>query len=634
MKKFRILLIVVLCLIFCSFNGFSSQRYNWWNNRLKMLNVQKNDIIKDNKEWGQVIGLINNDIERAKKILILIDKKSGEKDPTKYMNRKYTNAKIGELVNNILYPLFSLYYYEYLLKELGNRETYEHAKDVVHNYLQTSSKELWESIDEDKINQIIYENINKTDWKFLSIEIFLGEIIMSKDNIFKKVKSDIEKNVDKELAQRDYIISQVELRDKVITCFNEYIKKINIKNELCNSQEAFLASWSWNGISKGVLNKFRYYMEIINMYQKYSEISVNAVDPFYDNPEKLEQQLFKSIRKAHLDLRSLKKVDTVNEKKNVNQYILKIPEDPDIIQLFNDMDSIRLNALSRITGQEKGNFFEELDTKIDITIDKHLNSTKEEFKQEDKKLIAEIEKMVLGIVHKAYSIAQKKTKNSKLDANKHKLVILNENEYKEAKSIFKDKISHVNQYKQESIKFIRCISGAKKTSKDKILEANRSYGNRNHYYLNFVLSQIRKIAEIDNQRQPIHKRFVTVVRSTNNLLNAIGYSIRLDKTVLLQLNDEEYEKVKNIRMQVASELKNTRSEIKKIYSDMVRNKEKARIRLSSAEIQMKDRIAKLEVEYIHEKILESRKLYKEQNYSNSAFKKYFDTYNELIKKAQ
>ncbi|MDY6932866.1 MAG: hypothetical protein SVZ03_01425 [Spirochaetota bacterium] len=637
MKNIFIPLFTILIFIYSNeSNGFVNQRHGWWKTELKNLNNERISISNNNKIEKSVLTLVDNEIERTQEMLKIFENINNSNDPLAYQRKRHNEIEIKECITKILDPLFSLYYMEYLVKNIGERQTYHHTVDIVQESLSKSVNEHFNQSNKEFQRAITNEHITKVDWKYLSMETFVGRMMMNRKRLSKNAFISIEKSLHKELMQREFNITPKELGDIILSLSSEYLDKLQINNNMQFSQEALFDSNRWHGIYSMIVRNFEHYKKIIQMFEGVNKrLSLQRAHNFYKNPIDLENTLFKYLSRQHLDMRPLQKEEMLLNDSEEGVYIMNIPDDPNMPQLFKDMDNLRKKILFTVTGSKDNKFYSDCEIQFDRIIMKYLGNAQEQFSIEGKRLFSTLESLINAIFSNDED--NKTDLHDKIAWNgiKNEIIIANERKFFDAKKIFKDKVKSVNGYKQKSIDFLRWVSDTKEIQNHRILEIYRRQTQRNISHLNFIKSLVKDVTEHELELSPpIMKRLALSIRRTNNILNFISYSHGLHRKYTSHFKKEELTELKKMKRELINAVKITKHDINSLYSALIQRNEMNARQMRQREKNYKEMLAEFEIEFIWDKVQEYAILFDSLTYSKIAFINYSNKFTELIEQAK
>ena len=454
---------------------------------------------KINKSLNNINMVINNLKASLEKFNLSIKEVKSDINKDKEENDK----RINELEQNVYNKLDELKQEIILInKENEDKESLNLKFEDVYNKIDEqviNLEDMKKIIEENNINQ--NEKINKNNNIFLEKEDELGKLITEKFNdIIGRINSYDEKSIEMENNFNDKL---ADLDNKTNICFNELIKKINLKNDYNqNNQEDGLKQQlneiinnineQNENLEKKLENKLDEKInEIINSKIKNLEEKIIKLEK--DNEEKInleknkdEENNFNTLLKEKFDeleqfknnllnniekeiLENKENINNINEK--INEINQRINENKNIETNFeinkNDIDK-KINDIkeeniknleeikNKINLEEKNNEYDKkiLETKKEINdmvnnlnelIKENSNDLNNKIKNIKEDIIKEIEEKNILFENKINSYDSKlsslESKLNKIPKNNNNIVVFDNSNIIDSNKKFKEKYS-------------------------------------------------------------------------------------------------------------------------------------------------------------------------------------------------
>ena len=601
MKKLFLLSITLAIFIQTNdLQGFIYQRFAWWELEIKELHKKKYNLQKDCIIDKSIIGLIDKEIENAKEIICIFESNIKNDGSLNYERKNYSTSEIKKHLKNIVPALFPIYYLHYIVMNIGDNKSLTNSIDIVNDFLTLTIENHFKQRDDLFLKSIIKDAINSWDWKFLSMELFLGSSIISHDKCKTSAAKDIERRVLKDLSVKGAITLK-ELNELIITESIEILNSYNFNNTLCLSKDALLKSWCWERIYNKIKKNFLNYKTIISMTnQSIKNINLERVYSYYNNTPTLEKQIFNNLLPHYLDTRPFSNGKDHTDTNNDTLFTLNIPSNPNMLKLFSDIDTLRKHSLPVITGNEDKDFFLNLDKMFKEVIDNHMKDTINCFFREEERLRSTIEKKVTDI-----------------DEENMNIEMANEAEFLNAKKIFNKKLKLSYDYIKRSLTFLEWISCIKKVEAGEILQSYELRVNRNISYLDFIKSLVNNICSntfYDNT--DIQKKFISSFKKIKNLFKTISFSQSLEKRFIPHLSKRQLKQIKKMKSKFINHKGLIELDIKELFSSNQKKIKKINAMQRKRNENHRATIAEFEIELFRKKISRNIKLLKNLSFIN------------------
>lgn len=632
MKVTRILLaLIFIFTVLGESYGFINQRYEWWKLRLKNLDQEKERLQEDAKYDKSVIELINEDTERAKKMLVAFEPGSGESGSADYQKRKYTAAEIDDKITGIVLSLFSENYLAYMVRNIGEREHYEHAVEIVRIYLDNKIRTYFRDSNKEFQQDITRDYISKTDWKYLSMEVFLNRLISNKTRLSAYLKSDIEKEVLQHLSG-NYAASPGELQNIIISVTAEKIRKFNIGSSLDYSLDALNDSWCWRDIDVRISRYFQLLKEIILLLDD-PGIPLPDARQLCINTSELERIYFSKLRAVHANGISIpgaaEKQNGIKAGSGEDVYIINIPEVPQYDKLYLSMDNLRSKNSSVINGSEQTSYFSEITQSADNIIADGISRTGSGFINEQEKLRKAREEWIKENAPASFDLDSHIAGEVETGDGAIKFHAVNEDAFNKAWENFRDNSQHLEKYKDGMLAFLKLLTRIRMRND---IEADKSYADKINQFEKYI-KFAGGIAD-DYYRNAVvplfnSDKFGISVRGLDKLYKFIGYSIGFNIETE-RLNNDQKKGLECKRDELIDLMKSEESRLRKIYSDLAKKQQEKSLVFNTKNKEIQQDIAELEIELLYDKIKDYFKAFERYTYARKALEDYSSRYEDFV----
>lgn len=608
MKKLYFTFIsLILILSISDLHAFVNQRYGWWKLHLKNLYQEKGLLIKNNSIDPSVGLLVDNEIKRTKEMLEIFQRDIKDDGSLKNEKKIFSGPEIKEVINKIAPPLFSIFYLEMLANSTGEKSGISSVKNAAVSNISLKINDRFGSVDKGFLKYITEEEISKTEWQYLEFETKLIKHIKCKDPLYGETVNSIEKNIIREIMARPVPLTLKELNESVIeSSVCQLRDRLSEKNTAISNDE-LNDSWTWHKITKRMDRLFGQIENIRRMIDEAGEeTSMMQLKNYYQKSRDLEKVVFEKAKERYFDKRNIDVSTQELAPLGHESYVMKIPKNPDGTLLFKDLDSIRNNAVSLISGKEDIEFFNGMDKKFTNTAQKYLKETQHEFSREEGTLRKLLEK-------------------------NNSIIIPNRDEFQQAKIIFQDKSRLVNGYIFKSIEFLRWISNSKKHDGVEILASYKDKLEMNKKFIKTITAQFEECLPAAHLDIPfVRTQMAYILKRSGNIFHAITLSISADKKDASFCSASQINEMKNVKSAFFDNLKTCKNNMNrscKLFVNIINNNLTLNLNTDAG---MHEKIAQNEIDTVLKKIGEYSAFYDKQFYSESAFTNYLTRANEFL----
>ncbi len=229
------------------------KRQQWWNIRLEKLITMRDELDKEKGLDEQILFLADREIERARKILGIFQEKSTGVSSDAAPRRVHALSEMNSMLDREFSPLFSIYTLSQFIKGFGDYRFYTYTESAVKKKLSlmiiNSLKKNQKSIDD-----ILKNDIDKSELKVLSAELFLGSILKKMEGSFSKIKKAVSENFvsNRELKKE---ISDSELSVRISESIITALEKENFIKDPDFHDNIIDTAWSWMQMETEILKK-------------------------------------------------------------------------------------------------------------------------------------------------------------------------------------------------------------------------------------------------------------------------------------------------------------------------------------------------------------------------------------------
>lgn len=599
MKKLCLLFsLVFLILTLSQSHGFVNRRYEWWKIKLNRLTRERAMLLHDQLIDRSVRDLLDREIQKTEAVLNIFDRKSNNDSSLAHPSKRFSRHDIVDALSRYAEPLFSLHYMSYLVTHAVSRENVLFTRDVVQNRIGTRVESEFKQ-QKGEMTQLLIKQIDRNDWKYLSLELLIGRMIKSEDDIYARVRKGIELRVIGRVVLRNFSMTQNELVDIIKSETQKFLESFDFEKNLAYTEQALDESWCWRGILERIERQVENYKKIASMFGDGSHMSLQHLGYYYNNPLEMEKALFSGFSSTWDDT-------LVESKKEVrgsapNEYLMKIPELSPMQPLLNDIDRTRRKSSFKITGSEEMDFFRDFDRRISEIIDQPVRAIREAFTEEEKR------------------VSELKGKRGTSGEIKE-LHIVNEGGFIEAREIFEKNLRFLDVYRNKSTAFLKWLSSMRRGRGDGIVDLYKNRIERNRTYLEFL----RSLAQSSNATAVFdlpsaYKTLSLSVRRVYNLCKVIEYSLNLEKRYFPSMDSASLNAVKNEKMHFLEELKMLKSEIRSSHRLYADRHKRMMLKDREAENSLKEKVARYELETLFKFLSDEVAFYSGLKYAEEAF---------------
>ncbi|MCP4137287.1 MAG: hypothetical protein GY754_40340 [bacterium] len=609
MKRHLFILIFFIISVGTS-EGFVQNRCQWWKIRLKKLQNEKELIQKSDWLGTPVIDLIDNEAERARSILQVFEHDRKNDGTLNHEKKKFTAREIENEVKNVFEALFSLHYLDTLVSETGNRDNPAIARKTVKTVISKMLEKRFKQTSHELVDGIFEKEIDRNDLKTLSLEVFIGRMIKSENEIRETAEKEVTRDVTIRLARKNNTTNEQELKGIIIDSSISYLRECDPLDNLKYSEEALNESARWEEIGGKVKRSLSSMEKLIALMQKKGSPSLEKAWYYYKNPVELEPLVFKKSRSNSTATSTV----TVHRQPvsvggRTNRIELTIPTRPDFNAIVYDMDRRRKKSLSRIKGKEDDSFFSVIEKDLDLIIAGAIHPVKNEFIRLEEEV--RLKKTATGIR------------------------VVNQKEFNRAKKDLEQTEARLRAYKDRSIQFLQWVSGSRAVDRAGIVNSYKYRVKRDRAYLDYVKSLVRQSVDISSfDNRQTQKKFTLSVRKTAHLFKFIAYSLSLKRSDLIALKRTDLRIIKETRADFLKEIKSSRHGISAYYKDYLRDLREVARKKKALSSGLKEKIAQYEINILLQNAQACVKLYDSLRYAEEAMAYYQLKFKEYKKEIE
>ena len=596
MKKLCLLFsLLFLILTLSQSHGFVNRRYEWWKIKLNRLNRERAMLLHDQLIHRSVRDLLDREIQKTEAVLSIFDRKKNNDTSLAHRSKRFSRHDIVDALSRYAEPLFSLYYMSYLVVHAGSRENALFTRDLVQSRM---GKRVGREFEQQRgeMTQLLIKQIDRNDWKYLSLELLIGRMMRSEDKIYARVRKGIELRVIGRVVLRNFSMTRNELADVIQSETQKFLEDFDFEKNLAYTEQALDESWCWRGIAERIEHQIENYKKIASMLGGGSHVSMQLLDYYYNNPLEMEKALFSGFTRTweHTQVESTKEVA-------LPEYRMKIPELSPMKALLRDIDRRRRKASLTITGSEEMDFFSNFDSGIAEIVDQPVSAIRDAFIAEERR------------------VSELKERRGASGESKD-LQIINEDSFIEAREIFEKNLRFLDVYRNKSTAFLKWFSSMRRDRGDEIVDLYKNRIERNRTYLVFL----RSLAQSSNATAVFdlpsaYKRLSLSVRRVYTLFKVIEYSLSLEKRYFPSLDSSSLNAIKSEKMHFLEELKTLKSEIRSSHRLCAERHKKMKLKDREAENSLREKVARYEIEILFKFLSDEIAFYSGLKYAEKAF---------------
>lgn len=612
MKNIHITASVLMVLVFLgNARGFVEKRHQWWEVRLQNLTAEKAQLRKNTALDGQVIGIIENETNRARDIIAVFESEMRDDGSLTDETRVMTEGEIASETRNIVPPLFALHQFEALVSEPGTGAAAASVREAVKRRLQSLIYSSFGEKSPDLAGRIMDMYISRDEWKILAMEYSIGRMMAARKEMENHTVADITGRVSLALNANNNRANARELRNLTVRLTGEYLGECGAHGAPHDSA-ALEASWTWKRIEAILARDFNGCKKIIALMKDPGRlpgaVSLERIMFYHRNPAELESLLFKGQRPRQPETGS--PAHSAN-RRQAGAVMLDVPAPLRADRIMDDMDKLRRGAISAITGREDERYFDGLGKGLAAAINRHAAAVKNRFFREEERV----------------RLLRKK--------DGEVLQITNEQEFLNAKKEFHAALALVGDYRKKSMGCTVLVSEGRKIASGLIVEQYRYRLRRDEEYLRFAAALVAACSRLSNIEDPrVHKEFSVSMSRINSLFTFVGAGLALEKNDQTQLAKRDRGLIRDIKTRFVGTTSSLRSDISCSYGQYAMKRSKAAGSAARSRESLKETIAQDEIDGLFRHAVECVELYEQYQYGGKSLYRYAEQFKVFMKEAR
>ncbi len=611
MKKIHISASLLMAMIFLgNAHGFVEKRHQWWEIRLQNLSEEKARLHKNTSLDRQVLGIIDNEMNRARDIIAVFESEMRDDGSLTHEERVMTDTGIAAEVRRTVPPLFALHQLEALVNETGSGASSSIVREAVEQRLQGMIQASFSEKSPELAKRIMDTHISRDEWKSLAIEYFIGRMMASRKSELDHAVADITGRMTLALKEKRNRTNAKELRTLAVRLTREYLAECGT-HAAPHDSAALEASGTWKRIRSVLARDLGACKKIIALIhgpgRPSGTISPGRIMLYHKNPADLESLLFRGRHPQQANNVSGAKSDG---KKAGNAMMMEIPAPLRTAGVLEDIDRLRRRTIAALTGREDRTFFDGTGKRMDAAINRHTAGMKKIFSREEEK---------------ARLLRKKEGENLQLS---------NEGEFLRAKKEFHAALSLIDEYATKSLECIIIVSEGKHVDSGSLVVQYRERVQRNHEYLTFasaLVTECSRLASIEDPR--VHKDFAASMARIHFLFNFIGTGLVLDRNDRTHLTKRDLGTIRDLKSEFIGAANSMKSDIRVSYGQYLMKRSSTAVAGKISRKNLKETIAQDEIDVLYRHTGECVELFEQYRYGEKSLFRYAEQFRAFMKEA-
>lgn len=603
MKKIQISIAFLMVMVFLSTaNSFVEKRLQWWEIRLKSLEEEKQRVTADTALDRRVLAIIDHEMDRGREIMAVF--KSEIKNDGSLSDEKKVMAEsdiIAEAKNTVPH-LFALHAFEGAVRE-SEKGSADNVRDAVRQRLAGMIRTAFSRESPELVKQIMERRISRDEWKSLSVEYYLGSIMVSRKASEEHAVADIAARVSAALKNTMYRASSRELRCLLIRHAIEYLGECD--SHMAGVTSAALdASCIWKRKEAQLARDFTAYKTIMAMADPPGNLPLERTMFFHKNPLELDSLLFKGQHP-----RQEKKQSPMNARNG--SVTMEIPGAIDIEIILDEIDRLRKGTIPVLTGREDPAFFDQTARHFTAAINRRIAPVHKRFSREEERI----------------RLLRKKDGKA--------LLIANEDDFIEAKNNFQAARSLIEGYMKKSIDYLAAVSRGRSVPSASIVEEYGYRIQRDREYLRFTAGLVEECSLLSSADDPrVHKRISYAVLRAQSFFDFINRTLVLERDDQTHLTKPDLAAIRELKTGFTGTVNSFRGDIRNSYSHYSRMRALAAGSEKKKRGSLQDTIAQDEIDGLYRHVGECVELFEEFHYGEKQLYRYAEQFATFMKEAR
>ncbi len=612
MKKAQITASFLMILIFLgSARAFVEKRHQWWEVRLRNLTAEKTQLEKKPVLDRQVLGVIENEMNRARDIIAVFESEMRDDGSLTHEARTMTDADIASEARTIVPPLFALHQLEALVHETGKGPAAAAVRNAAERRLEGMVQSSFGEKSPDLVRRIMDRDISRDEWKGLAIEYFIGTIMSSRKAMVEHAVADIAGRVSLALKAKNTSTNKRELRLLTIKLTGEYLDECSA-HETPRDGAALDASWTWRRIESNLTRDFNTCKKIIALIKNPGRIpgalSLERIMFYHRSPADLESLLFRGQRPQQADIMS---TAHSADRRPAGAIMMEIPAPLRAETAMDEIDRLRQGALNAVTGREDDIYFKGLGKSFTAVINRHSNGVRNRFFREEERV----------------RLLRKKEGNS--------LLIANEKKFLEAQKQFHATRALIDEYGKKSMECIAIVSEGRKIKSGATVEQYRYRLQRYEEYLRFAAALVTESSRLSSVEDPrFHKQFSVSMSRIGFFFNFITTGLALEKNDQTHLTKGDLGTIKDLKTNFIGTINSMRADIRSSYGKYATKHSSAAGTAKKSRENLRQTIAQDEIDGLVRHAVECVDLFEQYQYGEKTLYRYAELYRAFMKEAR
>ena len=346
----------------------SSDRCGWWNNRIQSLHKDRETMCGSKNPDPAMIALLDQEIAEARNVLLALEgPPEGGRVP---------QEEVRSQADDIARAVTALVFMEETTGEFNKKSFNEKCQAMLVRNIDKMILDRFGRESQQLRDLILATDVSDLEKKTLACEMYLGSAISLYHSRMDEAAGIARKTEDTVMKDKNVRPSEVS-----VSVADAVFRYLGGKGQLADngpSDESLSQSWTWKRISSIADARFRHYRQIMAQSDSLNSAPLERVRYYHNNPVQIEGAMFSEY---HVD-----GAVTAAKEIQCNGVTIKIPPDPDFKATSLEIDRARRLHLTEISGREKDEFFNNVDSEMSGMVKNGLQTVADIYSAEEEKL--------------------------------------------------------------------------------------------------------------------------------------------------------------------------------------------------------------------------------------------------------